>query len=551
MKWVLIIVVLFVQNSLSSQNLLLELKGNTQKEDSLLKPYQAQNRFKDFLELQVFSEDVLEKLQGFGYYNLRYQELSAVNDSVFQLKIDLRKRYGYVFIRNIKDLKGIHPIQDSVIQTENLQPRLYKILNDLSTQGKPFSQIQLKDVEITDSDTISATVVLETSKKRIIDNIIVRGYDNIPAAFIKNYAGIKKGDVYNREKLIQDAERLDQLNFLEQSKSPQVLFTPDSTKLYLYFKKTNANSFDGFLGFNNSDDNDVQLIGNVDLRLLNNFNYGEEFKLNYKNDGNQQEKFTLGLRLPYILNSRFSLEGQLDFFRQDSTFSNSKQNLKVDYQINRNINTGLLVEFEESSNLLSSADEREDIADFTKDKYGLNFYFLNPKRLNPLFLPSQYLNLELGFANRNSNQMLQRQKFATLKGRYIVQIGKRQYLYSGLEAAFLSSNEYLTNELYRFGGINNIRGFAENRFFAHMYGILQTEYRYVLGSNLFIHSVLDYGLYENAVNNFDDSLYSVGVGIGLQTNAGILRFIAANGGSSSQNIEFRNTQIHIKFITIF
>jgi outer membrane protein assembly factor BamA len=147
--------------------------------------------------------------------------------------------------------------------------------------------------------------------------------------------------------------------------------------------------------------------------------------------------------------------------------------------------------------------------------------------------------------------VLQRQKFVTLKGRYIVQIGKRQYLYSGLEAAFLSSNEYLTNELYRFGGINNIRGFAENRFFAHMYGILQTEYRYVLGSNLFIHSVLDYGLYENAVNNFDDSLYSVGVGIGLQTNAGILRFIAANGGSSSQNIEFRNTQIHIKFITIF
>jgi hypothetical protein len=63
--------------------------------------------------------------------------------------------------------------------------------------------------------------------------------------------------------------------------------------------------------------------------------------------------------------------------------------------------------------------------------------------------------------------------------------------------------------------------------------------------------VLDFGFYENGVNNFDENLYSFGIGVGIQTKAGLIKFIAANGGTSSQRIEFQNTQIHLKFLTFF
>ena len=91
--------------------------------------------------------------------------------------------------------------------------------------------------------------------------------------------------------LIKKSERLDALAFVNQSKTPQVQFMQDSTKLFLYLEKSQANSFDGFLGFNNSDENDFQLNGNIDLTLINNFNGGEEINLNYRNDGNAQEWF--------------------------------------------------------------------------------------------------------------------------------------------------------------------------------------------------------------------------------------------------------------------
>ena len=90
-------------------------------------------------------------------------------------------------------------------------------------------------------------------------------------------------------------------------------------------------------------------------------------------------------------------------------------------------------------------------------------------------------------------------------------------------AVILNSDSFLSNELYRFGGVNSMRGFAENRFFANLFGTIQTEYRYVLGSNLYMHSVLDYGFYENEVDRFSENLYSVGLGFGLETQAGVLR----------------------------
>jgi len=551
MKGILIVFCLLFCCPLNAQELYLKLKGGHAREDSLLLNYKPEKTFADFKTLADYKDKLTHKLQTKGYINIRTGTLIKKNDSVLELSIKLNKKYSHLYLINYKDYQNQIALNDSILNIENVEGALYSILNHLSKQGKPFSQVKLKDVHVTGSDTISAKISLEVSNKRVINAIVIRGYDNMPYAFIKNFAGIKTGNVYNRDKLIEQSERLSELSFLKQTKTPQVLFTPDSTNLYLYYEKSKANSFDGFLGFNNNDNNSFQLIGNIDLILTNNFNYGEELRLNYKNDGNQQEKFDLNVRLPYLFWSKFSVEGNLNFFRQDTTFSNSSQLIKVDYQVNKNVTIGGLYQFENSSNLLNEEMERSDIDDFEKNKFALNFNFFDPKRFNALFMPSRYLNLSIGVARRENGLSSQNQEFVSMEGRYIFKAFKRQFIYTAVEGGVLLSEDYLSNELYRFGGINSIRGFAENRFFANMYATLQTEYRYILGSNLYINSVLDFGFYENEVNNFDENLYSVGVGVGIQTKAGLIKFIAANGGSSSQRLELQNTQIHLKFLTFF
>lgn len=551
MKGILTVFFVLFCCSSNAQELYLTIKGNDAKEDSLLVKHTPETTFADFKTLNDYSDKLIRKLQSEGYLNIRTDSLIKRNDSVLELNLKLNKKYSHLYLVNYKKYASQITLKDSILNIAQVEGALFSILNRLSQQGKPFSQVKLKDVNISDSDTISAKISLEVSGKRIINGIVIRGYENMPYAFIKNFAGIKIGNVYNREKLIEQSERLSDLPFLKQTKTPQVLFTPDSTDLYLYYEKSRANSFDGFLGFNNNDNNSFQLIGNIDLSLINNFNYGEELRLNYKNDGNQQEKFDLNLRLPYLFGSKFSVEGHLNFFRQDTTFSNSSQQIKLDYQVNRNISIGSSYQFENSSNLLSENMERTDVEDFEKNKFALNFTFFDPKRLNALFLPSRFLDVTIGIANRENEIGAQDQEFVSLEGRYIFKAFERQFVYTAVHGGFLLSDDYLSNELYRFGGINSIRGFAENRFFANTYGLLQTEYRYLLGSNLYINSVLDFGFYDNAVDNFDENLYSFGLGVGIQTKAGLIKFIAANGGTSSQRLEFQNTQIHLKFLTFF
>jgi hypothetical protein len=550
MRLVLFLIICYSAN-LSAQNLYLKFKTKSPAKDSLLNTYSKDKTFKDYNSILNHLAEVKQQIQLDGFFNSRFEKPTAINDSVFQVVVNLRDRYNVVLINNISEYPDLKKELNSYIQVKKL-PEVFDLLLDrYAGEGKPFTAVKLEDIHFKASDTITANLSISVSKKRILDDIVLRGYDKFPTPFLKNYVNIKKGMVFNRSKLIEQSEKLNTLQFVSQTKTPQVQFTKDSTKLFVYLERSQANSFDGFIGFNNSEENEFQLNGNIDLKLVNNFHGGEEINLNYKNDGNAQEWFNANVRLPYIFKTRFTLGAGLGFFKQDSTFSNTSQNLKLDYQINSNINVGFNAVFENSSNLLDEELSRDDIQDYDKNRYGLSAIYDRPKRYSNLFLSNQQISLNVGLGSRNTGNIQQRQQYIELSGRQIFKISKRQFVYTGINFAILDSQDYLSNELYRFGGINSIRGFIENRFFANMFGTIQTEYRVILGSNLFVHSVLDYGFYENEIDRVNENLYSVGFGFGLETKAGVLRLIFANGGSDSQDIEFGNTQIHLKFISVF
>jgi len=550
MRLAVFLIFVFSAN-LSAQNLYIELKAEKSENDSILDKYSKGKIFKDYNGIANHLTEISKEIQLDGFFNSRIGNPRAINDSVFQVSINLRKKYNVVLIDNILDYPDIQDDLTSYINVNRL-PEVFEILlNRYASQGKPFSVVKLDDIQFNKSDTVTARLNISVSKKRILDDIVLRGYDKFPMPFLKNYANIKRGMVFNRSKLIEQSEKLNTLQFVNQTKTPQVQFTKDSTKLFVYLERAQANSFDGFIGFNNSEGNEFQLNGNIDLKLVNNFHGGEEINLNYKNDGNAQEWFNANIRLPYLFKTKFTLDAGLGFFKQDSTFSNTSQHIKLDYQVNSNINMGLNVAFENSSNLLDEEFTRDDIQDYDKNRYGLSVVYDKPKRFSNLFLSNQQVALNVGLGNRSAGNIQQDQRYVEITGRQIFKISKRQFIYMGLNAAFIDSEDYLSNELYRFGGINSIRGFIENRFFANLFGTIQTEYRVVLGSNLFVHSVLDYGFYENEIDRINENLYSVGFGFGLETKAGVLRLIFANGGSDSQDIEFGNTQIHLKFISVF
>ena len=113
------------------------------------------------------------------------------------------------------------------------------------------------------------------------------------------------------------------------------------------------------------------------------------------------------------------------------------------------------------------------------------------------------------------------------------------------QSYYLQSDDYIINELYRFGGINSIRGFNENALQGTMFSSLLTEYRYVLSPSIYVHSIMDFAYFQDKTSNLKGNLLGLGFGFGILTKNGLLNLVYANGSTKDQAIKLSNSIVHI------
>ena len=333
-------------------------------------------------------------------------------------------------------------------------------------------------------------------------------------------------------------------------KPADVLFKEDSTEVYLYLEKIQANAFDGFLGFGSNEDNDFNLNGYLNINLVNNLNFGERLGIIYKNDANGQQTFDADLSLPYILSSPLSIDVGLRIFRRDSSFTNTTQNIGLNYDLNQNLNIKVKAELTNSTSLESEDSiNMTSIENFKSNFYGIGVEYI--KLNNDIdFNENTYITMDLLTGQRQTLQKTEQYKMS-LAGQHQIQLNPRHKLFLATETKILISDTYLNNELFRFGGVNSIRGFAENSLLASRYSLLKSEYRYLLDSNLYVNTVLDFGNFKNRLNNVNENILGYGIGLGLRSKAGIFKLILANSVSSQQDSGFSSSKIHISLSSFF
>jgi hemolysin activation/secretion protein len=115
----------------------------------------------------------------------------------------------------------------------------------------------------------------------------------------------------------------------------------------------------------------------------------------------------------------------------------------------------------------------------------------------------------------------------------------------------LQSDNYIVNELNRFGGINSIRGFNENSLQGNAFTSILTEYRYILAPSIYVHSIIDFGFLQDRTSNSQENLLGIGFGFGLLTKNGLFNIVYANGSTSEQTIKLSSSIVHISFRAVF
>src|SRR5699024_2861851 len=158
---------------------------------------------------------------------------------------------------------------------------------------------------------------------------------------------------------------------------------------------------------------------------------------------------------------------------------------------------------------------------------------------------------KLGTGKRETYTEKQTQHKLQFKALHNFIITKNHSLYTKLNVNHLWSGNYYSNELFRIGGLNDIRGLDENSIDASTSLTLQTEYRFQAASDLYLHSITDLGKVKNRAIAIDENLIGIGFGLGIQNKLGLMKLQIANSIIGKEKFDFDRTRIHISLRTRF
>ncbi|MGS0748448.1 hypothetical protein [Halpernia sp. GG3] len=423
--------------------------------------------------------------------------------------------------------------------TENLDSLKVKINQIYRNKGFAFNRVKTKfngfknDIPQIDLDVSNAG-------KRTIDKFVLKDYNKAPKRFVKSLEEDFLHRTYNDKNLLQINRSLQNHPFVLLERPPQTLFKKDSTEIFLFIKKKVNSTFDGIVGFGNDKTNKFTLNGSLNLNLKNIFNGFETIGLYWQRNPDSGQTFNLGTDIPYLFNSKVGFNLNVNIYRQDSTYATVKAIPGFYYHISSNQKIGLRGTFETSAILDSLYTGGKN---YTKQGIGLFYEYTKPTEIE-IFQYQTRINTTVDYLRANYTDQKFNQIQYFLSAENSIHLTGNHYLNINGESALINAkNELNTNELFRFGGWNSLRGFNENSLFADFYAYGGAEYRYLVNPQTFFDVFGQYGILNNPNLTSQIKLYSLGFGFKFFIPLGLMSVQISNGSQFGEAFNFKSTKI--------
>ena len=545
-----------------AQNLILKINSASENESRIIDSLQYNTSHTTVASIEKEVLVTAKKLEKTGYLENYSSRIEKKNDSLFMVQFYLKNqtKYSYIYVGRNPDLQHLLGAQTNkdtiVLKYKETVPFLEEAIKKMEQKGYSLAKLQLINIK-RKKDKLYAELDIKKNTQRKINTIVLKFKDEqkkdnfFPANYLHQINKKFKSKIFNQETLQKLKTEFDKYLFVRQSKAPELLFSKDSTQIYVYLEKSKANSFDGYIGFGDNKEKKTTLNGYLDVQLHNLLKGGEDFFVYWKSDGNNQKTFRTGITLNYLFKTPLGIKTQLHIFKQDSTFQNAKTFIDVHYLLQYNTKLFLGVESTVSSDIQNS---NSSVSDYNNQFVTTGLYYTKDESNNPFFPEKTNIDLRIGTGKRTmpsgvTNSPSEKQLFVSLNVSHHLYFNPKNSISLRSQNFYLKSNTYLTNELFRFGGLYSIRGFGENSLQGSLVSALLSEYRHIVNSSLYFHSVLDYAVYKDnssltSSNKFNE-LTSIGIGIGLLTKNGLLKFSIANGQSNYNDLKIYNSIVNI------
>ncbi len=511
--------------------------------------------FDNYKDLLFKIDDSIKVLKKNGFTLAEVSKFKRIDSLNYKVKIKKYSQFEFIKLapyegnlsENINKILDEYSLKDRSIPLNSLNEIIIKLSDFFSSKGFPFAEINIRYLSIKDAKTISGNLEIISSEAREIDEYIVKGYEKFPKKFVEKFLGFRIGEKLDIKKLKNSSNYINTLQFVRQTREPEILFTKDSTFIYLYYEKLKQNNFDGLLTLSKGEsDNKLSVDGYLKLLLLNSLNYGETIKVNYNSVDEGLKILKTNLKIPYVFNSNFSIESNLNITQNDSIFTNSNFLFKTGLY-KKKISNYLGCNIENSTSEFSN-----NIYENFKSAqvfYEFNYQIFKSDQNNrdKIFSISAkfFLGHKKQLENRSTKNNFDIDIFKKTK------IFERSSLFSKIKYEKVDSQNLVNNELIRFGGAESIRGFIDESITANEYFLCRNDVNFMLNKSFSFVGIFDYAYYVNEIFNSMKNIYSLGFGFNLLNEQNLISINYASGSDFNQKLNFKNARLSINFVSFF
>jgi outer membrane protein assembly factor BamA len=541
----------------------------------LIKKLRYSTKHRDSISVLNEIEDVEATYRNKGYLECNADSIVWKNQQVTAY-FHFGKAYKWnkiSFNDSLKKLlKGEFRYREKIYTNQALSLNEFEKFNEsilvkFENNGYPFVKVTYGNTTIIDSNEIATELQIDRGPRIKINKIYVKGTKKIHPKFIQTYLQIKPKSWYNEETMRNISRRIKEISFLSEIKPHEIIFTPEGAELYLYLNVGKSSNANGILGIQpNNQTGKVNVTGEVKLKLQNLLKRGELFNLEWKKLQPKTQDFLIEINYPFLFGTSFGVDGRFKLYKRDTTFLNLNANIGVQYILKGGNYLKAFYEYQSSDLLITPINfTATNIVDIRKHIYGLGFlrrqydYLPNPRKGFGIDLTANIGNKLLKKKDDIPDSLYNGLKLKdasygmSLKADVFIPIMKRNTIRLANQTHFTYSNDIFLNEALRLGGLNTLRGFDEEVFYATFFSVFTVEYRFLIDYRSSVFAFYDQGMFERNTRDgyVKDLPFGFGVGLNMGTKIGTFSLSYAFGKQQDQPILIRNGKIHFGYIAYF
>ncbi|GAA4352695.1 BamA/TamA family outer membrane protein [Hymenobacter saemangeumensis] len=539
----------------------------------LLRRYRVKAAVADSLSALREVRELVQALQADAYLTASADELRWSRDTV-RVRLYVGEKFRWAYLRNGN-------LGDGLLTRAGYRERFYRntpwvpadwarlqdrILSEAENQGYPFATVGLDSVRLQGHD-IAGRVVLKRGTLIVFDSLQIVGNTKTRKRFLIKYLQLFPNQPFNQQRVRAAAQLLRQLPYVRLRAEPEVRFARGKARVYLLLDERPSNQFDAIIGVipkSGPGESGVDFTGDVTIHLRNIKGGGKQAGLQFRKTDAISQLLDIQYIHPNFFGTPLEVAASFNLYRQNYAFLTTRPRLEVAYPTARSGRVSFFTEQRGSrllDTLLRQRTTLPDNIDSQFSSYGLGYAW---NSLDDLFFPHRGFFLTgqgaVGTKTISKNKDLKESLYEGLplrstqfsfglRAERYFPLGRSGVLLLRLRGEGLVNPRLFQNDLFRVGGLNSFRGFAENQFYASSYGLATTEFRQFIGADSYVFVFADQGYLRHDVvdNRFDDLPTGLGAGLSFRTPAGLFQFVYSVGQSQQADERFNLSTSKVHF----